>query len=129
MKKNRINRINSLLREVISDVIQKEVRNPHVTLFVSVTRVDTSTDLSHAKVYISMIGSDVEKDKVLHALESAAGFIAVQASKQVELRHFPELSFRLDHAAEDHFKIQKILLDIEKERLSRSHDEDNSEPS
>lgn len=124
MKKNRINRINSLLREVLFDVIQKQVRNPHVNLFVSVTRVDTSTDLSHAKVYISMIGTDAEKDKVLHALESAAGFIAVQASKQVELRHFPNLTFLLDHTAEDHFKIEKILFDIEKERLLRPHDDE-----
>ncbi len=127
MKKNRINRINSLLREVLFDVIQKQVRNPHVNLFVSVTRVDTSADLSHAKVYISMIGTDAEKDKVLHALESAAGFIAVQASKQVELRHFPNLSFRLDHAAEDHFKIEKILSNIEKERLSRPHDDETTD--
>lgn len=123
MKKQRIDRINSLLREVIFDVIQKQVRNPHVNLFVSVMRVDTSSDLYHAKVYISMIGSDAEKQKVVAALNSAAGFIAVQASKQVELRHFPELSFRLDTAAEEHFKIEQILSNIEKERQSRPHDE------
>lgn len=123
MKKNRIERINSLLKEVIFDVIQKQVRNPHVNLFVSITRVDTSADLYHAKVYISLIGTDAEKEKVLVALESAAGFIAVQASKQVELRHFPSLTFKIDHAAEDHFKIEKILSDIEKERLSRPHEE------
>lgn len=123
MKKNRIDRINSLLKEVIFDVIQKQVRNPHVNLFVSVTRVDTSTDLYHAKVYVSLIGTQAEKEKVLAALESAAGFIAVQASKQVQLRHFPTLTFRIDTAAEEHFKIEKILADIEKERSSRAHDE------
>ncbi len=122
MKKNRIDRINSLLKEVVFDVIQKQVRNPHVNLFVSVTKVDTSADLHHAKVYISMIGTEAEKAKVLTALQSAAGFIAVQASRQVELRHFPTLTFKLDHAAEDHFKIEKILSDIEKERTSRPHE-------
>ena len=122
MKKNRIDRINSLLREVIFDVIQKQVKNPHVNLFVSVTRVDTSADLYHAKVYVSLIGKDEEKDKVLAALDSAAGFIAVQASRQVELRHFPSLSFVIDRSADDHFKIEKILSDIEKERLSRPHE-------
>lgn len=127
MKKNRIDRINSLLREVIFDVIQKQVRNPHVNLFVSVTRVDTSTDLYHAKVYISMIGTDVQKQHVLEALQSAAGFIAVQASHQVEMRHFPSLHFKLDNAAEEHFKIEKILSDIEKERMSRPHEEDSTE--
>lgn len=123
MKKQRIQRINSLLQEVIFDVIQKQVHNPHVTLFVSVTRVDTSEDLYHAKVYISLIGTDEEKRKVLTALQSAAGFIAVNSSKQVSLRHFPTLTFYLDHAAEDHFKIEKILSDIEKERLARPHEE------
>jgi ribosome-binding factor A len=122
MKKNRLSRINSLLKEVIFEVIQKEVRNPNVTTFVSVTRVDTSADLHHAKVYISMIGTDVEKAKVLAALQSAAGFIAVQAAHQVELRYFPSLIFKLDSAAEDHMKIEKILSDIEKERLSRPHE-------
>ncbi len=122
MKKNRLQRINSLLKEVLFDVIQKQVRNPNVNLFVSVTRVETSADLYHAKVYISLIGTDAEKTKVLSALESAAGFIAVQASKQVELRHFPSLTFKLDLSVEEHFKIDKILSDIEKERLSRSHD-------
>ena len=122
MKKNRIQRINSLLREVLFDVIQKQVRNPHVNLFVSVTRVDTSEDLYHAKVYVSLIGTEAEKLKVVAALQSAAGFIAVNASKQVEMRHFPSLTFHLDHAAEEHFKIEKILADIEKERKSRPHE-------
>ena len=122
MKHNRIQRVNSLLKEVIFDVIQKQVRNPNVNIFVTVTRVDTSADLYYAKVYVSMISTDVEKTKVLAALETAAGFIAVQASKQVEFRHFPSLTFLLDHSADEHFKIEKILSDIEKERLSRPHD-------
>lgn len=129
MKKNRLERINSLLREVISDVIQKQVRNPHVNLFVSVTSVDTSADLYHAKVYISMIGTDEQKQQVLQALQSAAGFIAVQASHQTDLRHFPNLIFKLDRAAEDHFKIQTILSKIEKERQARSPDETSDEPT
>ena len=122
MKKNRIERINSLLKEVLFDVIQKQVSNPHVNLFVSVTRVDTSTDLYHAKVYVSLIGTEAEKVKVLAALESAAGFIAVNASKQVQLRHFPTLTFKIDTAADEHFKIEKILADLENERQSRPHE-------
>lgn len=121
MKKNRLARINSLLKEVIFEVIQKEVRNPHVTTFVSVTSVDTSADLHHAKVFISLIASDEEKNKVLTALNSAAGFIAVHAAKKVQLRYFPTLIFKLDTSSEEHMRIQKILGDIEKERLSREH--------
>ena len=122
MKKNRLSRVNSLLKEVIFEVIQREVRNPHVNTFISVTQVDTSADLHHAKVYVSMIGTDADKAKILAALQTAAGFIAVHASEKVELRYFPSLVFYLDTAVEEHMKIQKILADIEKERLSRPHE-------
>lgn len=121
MKKNRLARVNSLLKEVIFEVIQKEVRNPHVTTFVSVTNVDTSADLHHAKVSVSLIASDEEKTKVISALNSAAGFIAVHAAKMAQLRYFPELTFKLDTSLEEHLRIQKILGDIEKERSNREH--------
>ncbi len=119
MKPNRLNRINSLLKEVISEVIQRDVQNPHVNTFVSVTRVETSADLHHAKVYISLIGSLEEKEKIVVALQTAAGFVAVNAAHKVKLRYFPNLIFKLDTAIEEHMKIQKILSDIEKERGSR----------
>jgi ribosome-binding factor A len=121
MKKNRLERVNSLLKEVIFEVIQKEVRNPHVTTFVSITKVDTSADLHHAKVYISLIAPDAEKEKVVAALQSAAGFIAVHSAKKAQLRYFPNLTFKLDTTLDEHLKIQKILGEIEKERLSREH--------
>lgn len=119
MKKNRLARVNSLLKEVIFETIQKEVRNPNVTTFVSVTEVDTSADLHHAKVMVSLICSEEEKAKVIDALNSAAGFIAVQAAKKVDLRYFPELTFKLDTTIEQQMRIQEILGDIEKERQSR----------
>lgn len=119
MKKNRLSRINSLLKEVISEVIQRDVQNPHVTTFVSVTEVDTSADLHHAKVSVSLIGTDAEKAKIIAALQNAAGFIAVNAAKKVKLRYFPNLLFKLDNSAEEFMKIQTILSSIEKERLSR----------
>ncbi len=122
MKPKRLERVNSLLKEVIFEVIHKEVRNPHITTFVTVTRVDTSADLHHARVFISLIATDAEKEKILAALQTAAGFIAVHASEKVELRYFPNLTFKLDTELEEQLRIHKILSDIEKERLSRSED-------
>jgi ribosome-binding factor A len=119
VKKNRLERVNSLLKEVLFEVIQKEVKNPHVNTFVTVTNVETSPDLHHAKVFISLIAPDAEKHKVIAALQSAAGFIAVKASSKVELRYFPQLTFHLDTSLEEHMKIQKILSEIEQERKSR----------
>lgn len=119
MKKNRLARVNSLLKEVIFEVIQKDVRNPHVTTFVAVTEVDTSADLHHAKVSVSLICSDEEKKEVINALNSAAGFIAVHAAKKVQLRYFPSLTFKLDTSGEEHMRIQKIIGDLENERKAR----------
>lgn len=119
MKNNRLARVNSLLKEVIFETIQKDVRNPNVTTFVAVTEVDTSADLHHAKVKISLVCSEEEKAKVVEALNSAAGFIAVNAAKRVDLRYFPELSFKLDVSIDQQMRIQEILGDIEKERQSR----------
>ena len=119
MKKQRLDRVNSLLKEVIVEAIQKDVRNPNITTFISVTKVDTSADLHHAKVYISMIASDDQKEKILEALQSAAGFIAVHSSKKIRLRYFPELTFILDKGLDEHMKIEKILGKIEEERRSR----------
>ncbi len=123
MKPQRLSRVNSLLKEVIYEVIHEDVRNPHINTFVTVTKVETTSDLHHAKVYISMIATDAEKEKILHALESAAGFIAVQASKKVKLRYFPQITFRIDHSVDEHMRIEKILGEIEDKRKSRSPEE------
>jgi ribosome-binding factor A len=127
MKKNRLERINSLLKEVIFEVIQREVKNPHINTFITVTKVETSADLHHAKVSISLLCPDTEKSKVLAALQSAAGFIAVHASKKVELRYFPELTFKLDNSLDEFIHIQEILGKIEKERLSRPEPTNDAE--
>ena len=115
----RLSRINSLLKEVISDVVTREVKNPNVGTLITITRVDTSADLHHAKVSISLIATDAEKKVILEALQSAAGFIAVHASKKVELRYFPKLTFKLDTGIEELMRIQEILGKIERERGSR----------
>jgi ribosome-binding factor A len=122
MKPKRLERVNSLLREVIFEVIHKEVRNPHINTFITVTRVETSADLHYAKVFVSMIASEADKGKIVTALQSAAGFIAVHASEKVDLRYFPNLTFHLDTQLDEQLRIHKILSDIEKERLSRSEE-------
>ncbi|MCF7806081.1 MAG: 30S ribosome-binding factor RbfA [Simkaniaceae bacterium] len=112
----RTERLNSLLKEVISEVIFREVKNPHVTGLITVTSVDISKDLHHAKVYISVIGTDNDKKATLDALNSAAGFIATKSSKKVVLRYFPQLKFIFDDSAEKHMRIDSILKEIEEQK-------------
>lgn len=117
--KQRVDRLNSLLKEVISEVIQRDVRNPHLAKFITVTRVAISKDLHHAKVFISVIGTEQDREESIKALQSAAGFIAVNASKKVVLRYFPELMFKLDDSVDKHMRIETLLGEIAAERKSR----------
>jgi ribosome-binding factor A len=120
MAKQRTDRLNSLLKEVISEVIRRDVRHPDVNELFTVTRVNISKDLRHAKVFVSVIGVDESKQKTIAALQEAAGFIAVNASKKVVMRYFPELQFKLDDSVDRHMRIEELLYDIENERKTRA---------
>ncbi len=127
MTKKRVERLNSLLKEVISEVVMKDVRNPHVANLVTIARVEISSDIKHAKVFISVIGTAEQKTETLAALQSAAGFIAVHASKKVVLRYFPVLTFKLDTTVDNHLKIEEILHKIHVEQKSRKLGVDDSD--
>lgn len=120
MSKHRIERINSLLTEVLSEVIQREVKDPRLPSLITVTKVEVSNDLRFAKVYISVIGSNEDKALALEVLEDAAGYIGIAASKKVVLRYFPSLSFKLDTSIEKHSRIDALLHQIEEEKSSRN---------
>lgn len=119
MAGRRTDRLNSLLREVISDVIRKEVRHPDLATLVTVTRVDITKDLRYAKVYVSIIGDEAKREQSVQALQSAAGFIAVNCAKQVVMRYFPELTFKLDTGVDQQMRIEEILNDIHAEQETR----------
>ncbi len=126
MQKNRVDRLNSLLKEVITEVVRGDVRDPRVGKLISVTQVDISKDLQHAKVYISVIGTDKEKEATLEALQDAAGFIAVTASKKVVMRYFPVLTFKLDQSVEQQLRIDELLGKIHEEQKTRKPSTDNN---
>ncbi len=121
MSERRIERLNSLLKEVISDVIRKEVKNPHLPELITITHVLITNDLRYAKVYVSVIGNEEIKKDTLKALQSAAGFIGVHASRQVVMRYFPELKFILDDSVDKQMRIDALLSEIQDERETREN--------
>ncbi len=124
MASQRIDRINSLLREVIADVMVKDVKNPHLPELITVTSVAVTKDLKHGKVMISIIGDDEKKKlEAIAILNQAAGYIAVRASKQVVLRYFPELTFHLDTSLDKQMHIEGLIQKIHKENETRSDHE------
>lgn len=123
---DRIDRLNSLLKEVIAEVVMREVRNPKVNTLVTIKKVEITRDLHHAKVYISLLGSDSEKQNTLKAIQSAAGFISTQAAQKVRMRYFPQLTFYLDETLDDEIRIHTLLEQIHDEQSKRKSSTENS---
>jgi ribosome-binding factor A len=119
----RVIRLNSLLKEVLSEVIRKEVRDPRLGGIITVTSVDITKDLHHAKVYISVIGSPEQKKQSIEALQSAAGFIGVNASKKVVMR----LTIKLDESVDTYMAIDSLLVKIQQEQKARQPSSDANE--
>ena len=92
----RIERVNSLIRQEISQLLQRQVKDPRLGAFIAVTQVSTSADLKRAKVFVSHIGNEEEKQETLIALASASGFFRRELARRLKLRHVPEISFQWD---------------------------------
>lgn len=119
MAVKRTDKLNSLLQEVIAEVIRREVKNPHVHPLTSVTAVHITSDLAEAAVSISVIGTNEEREETVDALNKAAGFIAVSCSKKIVIRHFPSLRFVVDSSVDKQMHIDTLIRQIEQERSSR----------
>jgi ribosome-binding factor A len=116
----RIERLNSLLRQEISDLIQRQVKDPRLGTFISVTAVEVSSDLKFAKVYISRLGTQTEKKETLEALASASGFIRHELGNRMQARRIPELSFRLDESIEKADHVLRLIDRISNEEKAKS---------
>lgn len=119
MKIKRTDRLNSLLKEVLSEVIHRELQNSDISEFTTVTSVDITSDLHYAKVFISVIGTPAEKEKTIKALQKACGYIAKLSSKKVVMRFFPALTFKLDTSVDEYMNIEKILSEIKEKKDSQ----------
>ena len=108
----RIERINHLLREEISNLLQREVKDPRLSGLVTITQVSTSSDLSHAKVSISIMEDDEGKKETLKALTQASGFFRKELSVRLKLRRVPELTFHQDDSISEGSHILDVITKI-----------------
>jgi ribosome-binding factor A len=106
--------VGETLRQVITDALARQVRDPRVG-FVTVTAVLVTPDLSHARVMVSVPGEDTDKTRALEGLQSAAGFLRSRAAKSLTTRSVPELHFELDRGLEHAARINELLNTIRRE--------------
>jgi ribosome-binding factor A len=93
---HRIEQVNKLIRREISDLLQRQVKDPRLGNFVAVTEVSTSPDLRYARIFVSRIASEAEKRETLSVLAAASGFFRNELAKRLRLRRIPKLIFQWD---------------------------------
>jgi ribosome-binding factor A len=108
---HRPERVAEAIRQTVAAFLTGNVRDPRVG-FVTVTGVEITADLAHARVRVSVMGSDDEKAKSLEGLTSAARFLRAQLARELPLRVAPELRFELDRGLEHAQRIDRVLRDL-----------------
>ncbi|NEU29330.1 30S ribosome-binding factor RbfA [bacterium LRH843] len=117
MSNVRAHRVGEQMKKELSDIIMRELKDPRVS-FVTITGVDVTGDLQQAKVFITVLGSEEEKDATFQALSKAKGFIRSEVGKRIRLRKTPEITFELDESIEYGHRIETLLQNLNKNERS-----------
>jgi ribosome-binding factor A len=118
MAGGRMRRVDEAVREVLSDAITKELKDPRIG-FVTVTAVNTSRDLRHARVYVSVLGDQRQRDATLEGLRSAHGYLQGVIASELTLKRTPTLVFEYDETVERAARLTELIdrgLDHEGQR-------------
>jgi ribosome-binding factor A len=118
---HRIQRVNSLIRQEISELLQRQVKDPRLGNFVAVTEVSLSPDLRYAKVFVSCIGSEEEKQTTLSGLIAASGFLRNQLAKRLRLRRIPELNFHWDDSIKRGAHLLQLIDEVSADNTLERH--------
>ena len=114
MTRGRMRRVDEAVREVLSGAITQELKDPRIG-FVTVTAVETSADLRHARVFVSVLGDEAQRHLTLDGLRSAHGYLQRRVAGELTLKHTPTLDFLYDDSLDRSLRIQS-LLEEERER-------------
>ncbi|QDU22795.1 30S ribosome-binding factor RbfA [Urbifossiella limnaea] len=108
MKSHRLARVNEVIRETAANAVLFQLKDPRVK-GVTVTRAEVSADLQHAKVYVSVMGSEKEQKLTMYGLASAAGFVQTKIAERLTTRHVPHVTFVFDEGIKKSLAIAQIL--------------------
>lgn len=119
----RVNRLGEQIREEISSLIMaSKIKDPRVSTFLTINRVEVTRDLSFAKVYVSSFMDEKQIRQGIVGLTHAAGFIQSTLSKKLRLRQFPQLTFVYDSSIKEGFDMVKKIDTLEFSNPSSSED-------
>ncbi len=107
-------KLGELIAADLSDLLRTRVKDPRVG-FASITRVEVSGDLRHAKIFVSVMGDSEEQKETMKGLKNATGFLRHELASRLTLRFMPELVFKLDHSIEEGSRILDLINKVERE--------------
>ena len=122
MKTHRLARVAEVVREVAAETILFEVRDPRVKN-VTVTRAEVAADLQHAKVFVSVMGSEKEQALAMHGLKNAAGFVQSKLAKRLETRFLPVIIFVVDEGVKKSVEVARLLREEQEKHGTFTKDE------
>ena len=108
----RIMRVNSLIRQELSELLQRQAKDPRLGNFIAVTEVSASADLKYAKVFVSHLGSEEEKQGTLNVLNSASGYFRRELGQRLKLRYIPMLNFYWDASLEQGSHLLQMIEEV-----------------
>jgi ribosome-binding factor A len=116
-------RVGELIQAEIAALMLKELKDPRLKMS-TISHVDVSSDLRHAKLYISHLGSEAEREAAIEGFQCAAGFIRRQLGKRLKLRYVPQLTFQLDTAIAYGVKVSHILHELIPSEITTETEDD-----
>ncbi|SBO44802.1 30S ribosome-binding factor RbfA [Cyanobium sp. NIES-981] len=125
----RVERMASLIRREVSDLLVAGIKDDRVAQgMVSVTRVEVAGDLQHCRIYVSVYGSDADREQAMAGLQSAAPFVKGELSRRLKMRRTPEVVFRLDRGLEEGASVLGLINRLEAERQAKAGGQDGADP-
>ena len=116
----RVEKLSSLLKREISELLVNGVRDERIhQAMITITTVEVSGDLQHAKIFISLFGEDQKKGEVLACLEEAKGFIRFELARRLQMRRAPNLVFKIDKSMTKGSSVLDLLTSLELERTNK----------
>ena len=114
----RLERVNQLILREISELLRRQVKDPRLGSFITITEVTTSPDFRHARVLVSSIGGDEGKQEILSVLATASGFLRNELAGRLSLRCIPQLSFEWDDSIERGVRLVELIDKVSVENTS-----------
>ena len=129
---HRPEKVREFIKEQVSEIIQHDLKDPRIG-FVSVTDVEVSVDLRHARVFVSVLGDEDAKASTMTGLYSAQGYIRTELGRRLQMRYTPEVTFKLDESIERGTRVVTLIHEVSKggqrdEPPAADRDDTNDEP-